>query len=45
MVSTLRKVFLVHGEPTQSETLAKLLHTQYGLEAVCPAPGQSFELT
>ncbi len=41
---TLRKVFLVHGEPTQSETLAKLLHSRYNLEAVCPAPGQSYEL-
>ena len=44
MVPSLRKVFLVHGEPTQSETLAKLLHSRYGLEAVCPAPGQSFDL-
>ena len=44
MAHSLRKVFLVHGEPRQSETLAQLLHTRYGLEAVCPAPGQSFEL-
>jgi len=44
MAHSLRKVFLVHGEPSQSETLAQLLHTRYGLEAVCPAPGQSFEL-
>ena len=44
MVHSLRKVFLVHGEPRQSETLAQLLHTRYGLEAVCPAPGQSFDL-
>jgi len=35
----------VHGEPTQSATLAGLLHSRYGLEAVCPAPGQSFDLT
>jgi predicted metal-dependent RNase len=40
----LRKVFLVHGEATQSATLAKLLESRYRLEAVCPAPGQSFEL-
>jgi len=45
IVGSLRKVFLVHGEPTQSETLAHLLHTHYGLEAVCPAPGESFDLT
>ncbi|MEO8594118.1 MAG: MBL fold metallo-hydrolase [Candidatus Solibacter sp.] len=42
---TLRKVFLVHGEPSQSQTLAGLLHSRYGLEAVCPSPGQSFDLT
>jgi predicted metal-dependent RNase len=45
MVGSVRKVFLVHGEPSQSETLAKLLHANYGLETVCPAPGQSFDLT
>jgi metallo-beta-lactamase family protein len=41
---TLRKVFLVHGEPQQSATLAQLLHTTFGLDVVAPAPGQSFEL-
>jgi metallo-beta-lactamase family protein len=45
MVGSLRKVFLVHGEPAQSATLAGLLHARYGLEAVCPVPGQSFDLT
>jgi metallo-beta-lactamase family protein len=45
MVPTLRKVFLVHGEAQQSATLAKLLHDRYGLEAVCPTPGQSFEVS
>ena len=40
MAPTLRKVFLVHGEPSNPQTLAKLLHSRYGLEAVCPAPGQ-----
>jgi metallo-beta-lactamase family protein len=45
MVGSLRKVFLVHGEPGQSQTFAQLLHTHYGLDAVCPAPGQSFDLT
>ena len=44
MAHSLRKVFLVHGEPRQSEILAQLLHTRYGLEAVCPAPGESFNL-
>ena len=41
---TLRKVFLVHGEPRQAETLAKLLHNTYGLDVAVPAPGQSFDL-
>jgi metallo-beta-lactamase family protein len=44
MAASLRQVFLVHGEPQQSATLAKLLHTTYGLNAVVPTPGQSFEL-
>ena len=45
IASKLRKVFLVHGEPEQSATLAKLLKSQYNLEAVAPSPGQSFELS
>ncbi len=40
----LKKVFLVHGERAQSEALASVIHTQYGVDAVAPAPGQSFEL-
>lgn len=40
----LRKVFLVHGEPSQAQTFAKLLETTFNLEVVAPAPGQSFEL-
>jgi len=42
MVPTLRKVFLVHGEPQQAETLAKLLRSAHGLEVAVAAPGQSF---
>jgi metallo-beta-lactamase family protein len=44
MASTLRKVFLVHGEPQQSQTLAKVLNSQFGLQVVCPTPGQAFDL-
>lgn len=44
MAKGLRKVFLVHGEPEQSRTLAGLLGSRFGLEAVCPAPGDSFDL-
>jgi metallo-beta-lactamase family protein len=45
MAPTLRKVFLVHGEPQQAETLAKLLHSQLGLDVLRPAPGDSFDLS
>jgi metallo-beta-lactamase family protein len=45
MAKSLRKVFLVHGEPTQAATLAKLLCSQYNLETVVAAPGQSYELS
>jgi metallo-beta-lactamase family protein len=44
MVPTLRRVFLVHGEPQQSETLANLLFSHFGLDVVRPKPGDSFEL-
>jgi len=40
----LRKVFLVHGEPQQAGVFAALLHSEYGLDAVAPTPGQSFDL-
>jgi metallo-beta-lactamase family protein len=44
LAPSLRQVFLVHGEPQQSQTLAKLLHSTYNLSVVIPAPGQSFDL-
>jgi metallo-beta-lactamase family protein len=44
LVPTLRKVFLVHGEPEQAAILARLLNSTHGLDAVVPAPGQSFDL-
>ncbi len=44
LAASLRRVFLVHGEPQQSAILAKLLHSQWGLEVTVPAPGQSFEV-
>ena len=40
----LKKVFLVHGEPAQSQALAVQLKSHYGLEAAIPASGQSFVL-
>jgi metallo-beta-lactamase family protein len=44
IVPTLRKVFLVHGEPQQAAVLAKLLHATFGLDVTVPTPGQAFEL-
>jgi metallo-beta-lactamase family protein len=44
LAPSLRKVFLVHGEPQQAAILAKTLHAAYHLEALAPAPGQSFDL-
>jgi len=44
LAPSLRQVFLVHGEPEQSHTLAKLLHSTYNLDVAVPGPGQSFEL-
>jgi metallo-beta-lactamase family protein len=44
MAASLKKVFLVHGEPEQSKALADAIRARYGLEAVPAAPGQAFEL-
>jgi metallo-beta-lactamase family protein len=40
----LRRVFLVHGEPQQSQALARLLESQYGLAVSIPQPGEEFQL-
>ncbi|HLH18188.1 MAG TPA: MBL fold metallo-hydrolase [Bryobacteraceae bacterium] len=45
MVPSLRRVFLVHGEPEQAETLAKLLKSRHNLDAIVAAPGLSFDLS
>jgi len=44
MAASLKKVFLVHGEPEQAHALAESIRARYGLEAVPAAPGQTFEL-
>jgi len=44
MTGTLKKVFLVHGEPEQSRALAEAIHARYGLEALPVSAGQNFEL-
>ena len=45
LAPSLRRVFLVHGEPEQAAVLAKVLKSQYNLDAVAPVPGQTFELS
>jgi metallo-beta-lactamase family protein len=40
----LKKVFLVHGEPTQGAALAEVIRREYGIETVQPSRGDSFEL-
>jgi metallo-beta-lactamase family protein len=44
MVGSLRRVFLVHGEPQESAPLANLIHSTYGIEAIPVAPCQIYEL-
>ncbi len=44
MAKTLKRVFLVHGEPSQSHGLAAAIRERYGLEVDVPARGDSFEL-
>ncbi len=40
----LKRVFLVHGEPGQSEALARAIRERYELDVVIPKRGQTFEL-
>jgi metallo-beta-lactamase family protein len=40
----LKRLFLVHGEPTQSAALAQAIKDRYGIEPVLPTRGQSFDL-
>ena len=40
----LKKIFLVHGEPSQQEPLAEYLRTSLGVEVYCPARGDQIQL-
>jgi len=40
----LKRVFLVHGEPEQQAALITAIRGRYGLEAIAPKRGQSFDL-
>ncbi len=44
MVPTLKRVFLVHGEASQSAALAKVIEAKYGLPVQIPARGESVVL-
>ena len=41
---SLKRVFLVHGEPEQSAALAQLLQKEYRLQVTVPRPGEAYEL-
>jgi metallo-beta-lactamase family protein len=43
-VRSLKRIFLVHGEPAQSDALAKRIHEEFGVPVTIPAPGDSFDL-
>jgi metallo-beta-lactamase family protein len=40
----LKRIFLVHGEPTQTAALARAIRERYGLDPAMPVRGQSFDL-
>jgi metallo-beta-lactamase family protein len=44
VVKTVKKVFLVHGEPSQTAALAKAIQDQYALDVVMPKRGETFDL-
>jgi metallo-beta-lactamase family protein len=44
MAASLKKVFLVHGEPAAAEALRQGIQAAYGIETVLPKPGQREEL-
>jgi metallo-beta-lactamase family protein len=44
MAASLKKIFLVHGEPAQAAALAEAIYARYSIEAIPVAAGQTFEL-
>jgi metallo-beta-lactamase family protein len=44
LAGSLKKVFLVHGEPDQQLAFAAAIRERYGLEVIVPERGSSFEL-
>lgn len=43
-VKTVKKVFLVHGEPLAQQALKEEIERRYKLEVVCPGRGDRFEV-
>jgi metallo-beta-lactamase family protein len=43
MTPSLKRVFLVHGEPSQARALAAAIREKYGIEAAPAAPGEIYE--
>ena len=39
-----KKLFLVHGEPAQTKAFAEVVRERFGLTAIIPARGETFEL-
>ena len=44
LASTVKKVFLVHGELPQAKALAEAIREAYGVAAVIPERGEAFAL-
>jgi metallo-beta-lactamase family protein len=44
IVPTLKKVFLVHGEPDAQQTLKAEIEKLYKLQVICPKRGDRFEV-
>lgn len=44
LAASLKRIFLVHGEPAQSAALAQRIAREYGVETTVPAQGESFLL-
>ncbi|QNI35956.1 MBL fold metallo-hydrolase RNA specificity domain-containing protein [Edaphobacter albus] len=44
-VKTVKKVFLVHGEPLAQQALKEEIERRYKLEVICPARGDRFEVS
>jgi metallo-beta-lactamase family protein len=45
VVPTLKKVFLVHGEPVAQAALKAKIEERYKLEVICPKRGDRFEVS